>query len=314
MSHLLLDHTGAHIILDQPPNVIHVPYEFGRTFNREGAWPRQLDGHALPQPTRPAREDEHAVGQKHRLVDLVGDEQDRLAASFPDAHELRLHDLAGLRVERRERLVHQQNLRVDRQRTREIDPLAHAARELARMVIFESVEADELQELLGALPFGRAHSARHLPPDDRVCEHGAPRQEVVGLEYEPAAASTITPANRSGILNASADWAINRPSPAREPNSSATTTPISPRPMPSLSPARMNGTADGSETLKKIWRGVAPKERSISMSRSLVVRKPASVLMVTGNSTRKMTTNTFDQMPMPSQRMNRGASAIVGVA
>ena len=76
----------------------------------------------------------------------------------------------------------------------------------------------------------------------------------------------------------------------------------------------MKGTADGSDTLKKICRGVAPNERSISISRSLVVRRPASVLMVTGNSTRKITTSTFDQMPIPSQRMNKGASAMVGVA
>ena len=76
----------------------------------------------------------------------------------------------------------------------------------------------------------------------------------------------------------------------------------------------MNGSADGSDTLKKIWLRLAPKLRSISIRRSLVVRSPASVLMVTGNSTRKITTSTFDQMPMPSQRMNSGASAIVGVA
>ena len=69
----------------------------------------------------------------------------------------------------------------------------------------------------------------------------------------PANASTTTPANSSGMLKASADWLISRPSPAREPNSSATTTPIRPRPMPSLSPARMNGMAEGSDTLKKIW-------------------------------------------------------------
>ena len=76
----------------------------------------------------------------------------------------------------------------------------------------------------------------------------------------------------------------------------------------------MNGTADGSDTFKKICRGDAPNERSISTRRSLVVRNPASVLMVTGNSTRKMTTSTFDQMPIPSHRMNSGASAMVGVA
>ena len=38
------------------------------------------------------------------------------------------------------------------------------------------------------------------------------------------------------------------------------------------------------------------------------------MLIVTGNSTRKITTRTFDQMPIPSQRMNSGANAIVGAA
>src|SRR2546430_4234928 len=39
------------------------------------------------QPPRPAREHQHAVGEKHRLVDLVGDEQHGLAALFPDAQQ-----------------------------------------------------------------------------------------------------------------------------------------------------------------------------------------------------------------------------------
>ena len=76
----------------------------------------------------------------------------------------------------------------------------------------------------------------------------------------------------------------------------------------------MYGVAEGKDTLKKICRGVAPKLRSISISRSLVVRKPASVLIATGNITSMTTTSTFDQMPMPSHRMNSGASAMVGVA
>src|SRR5215472_5555196 len=119
----------------------------------------------------------------------MGHEQDRLAASFPDAHELRLHDLAGLRVERGERLVHQQDLRVDGERASEIDALAHAARELARMVVLEALEADELQELHRAPPFGRPDSARDLAPDDRVGEHCAPRQKIVALEHEAAVAA-----------------------------------------------------------------------------------------------------------------------------
>src|SRR5262249_57136432 len=67
--------------------------------------------------------------------------------------------------------------------------LTHAARELARMVMLESLKADELQELHRALPFGGADSARDLAPDDRVGEHRAPRQEIVALEHEAAIAA-----------------------------------------------------------------------------------------------------------------------------
>src|SRR5215472_2013580 len=415
-SRMLLDDARPHVVLDQAPDVVDVAHEFGRALDRERARARQRDLDTLLQTPGPAREHQHAVGEKHRLVDLMGYEQDGLAALLPDAHQLGLHDLAGLRVERRERLVHEENIRIDRKRAREVDALAHAAGELARMVALEAFEPDQLQQFERAAAGRRIGAACDLRPDHRVVEHGAPRQQVVGLEYEaavtarprhrlavdqdpprrrrleagddaqksglaaaarpddrnelagrdrqldraqrleriepfgegrdgelgghpvppvqsrvhgtsllssqpkpaviamPAAASTTTPANSSGMLKASADWLIRRPSPAREPNSSATTTAIRPRPMPSLRPARMNGVADGSETLKKICRGDAPNERSISISRSLVVRSPASVLMVTGKSTRKMTTSTFDQMPMPSHRMNKGASAMVGVA
>ena len=46
----------------------------------------------------------------------MGDEENGLAPARPDARQLRLHDLAGLRIERRERLVHQEHLRVDGER------------------------------------------------------------------------------------------------------------------------------------------------------------------------------------------------------
>ena len=141
------------------------------------------------QPSRPAREHQHAVGQEHRLVDLVGDEQHGLAALLPDAHQLGLHDLAGLRVERRERLVHQQDFRVDRERAGEVDALAHAAGQLARIVVLEAVEPDQLEQLHGAPPLDRADLAGDLGPDDGVGEHRAPRQQAVALEHEAAVAA-----------------------------------------------------------------------------------------------------------------------------
>jgi NitT/TauT family transport system ATP-binding protein len=51
-----------------------------------------------------------------------------------------LQDHLGLRVERRERLVHQQHQRIDRERARERRALAHAAGELVRVVIFERAQ------------------------------------------------------------------------------------------------------------------------------------------------------------------------------
>src|SRR5262249_37659855 len=53
---------------------------------------------------------------------------------------------ARLRVECRERLVHQQYPRLERKRAREHSPLQHAARQLRGIAILESAEADKSEE------------------------------------------------------------------------------------------------------------------------------------------------------------------------
>ena len=50
-------------------------------------------------------------------------------------------------VERRERLVEEENARLDREGLRERDALLHAARELVRVALRGLREADELDEL-----------------------------------------------------------------------------------------------------------------------------------------------------------------------
>ena len=111
----------------------------------------------------------------------------------------------------------------------------------------------ELAEPLVQMP-GRFRACAAMASPSSTARARFSTQPKPAVMAMPATASTITPANSSGMLKASADWLISRPRPAREPNSSATTTPIRPRPMPSLRPARMNGSADGSDTLKKICR------------------------------------------------------------
>ena len=61
-----------------------------------------------------------------------------LRCVLPDAEQQLLHQLAGLVVERAERLVHQQHARVVGQRARQRDALLHAARQLLRVVVLEA--------------------------------------------------------------------------------------------------------------------------------------------------------------------------------
>ena len=79
--------------------------------------------------------DHDAVGDQHRFVEIMGDEQDGLAGAGMDLQQLLLHGLAGLGVERPERLVHQQDLGIDGERAGDADALLHAAGQLMRAAI-----------------------------------------------------------------------------------------------------------------------------------------------------------------------------------
>src|ERR1700722_944586 len=112
------------------------------------------------------------VGERHRLVDAVGDEHQRLLVDLPDAQELLLQDGAVLLVERRERLVHQQDLGIVGKGARDRDALAHAAGELVGVVVREAGEAGAVEiapDRFLDLPFGRL---AHLEPIGRVLPDG----------------------------------------------------------------------------------------------------------------------------------------------
>ena len=112
-----------------------------------------------------------AVAEQDRLVDRVGDEHHGLAL-FRALHELQqflLQDFAGLRVERGERLVHQQHRRVHRERADEADALLHAAGELIGIVLLEAGEADQLEIMRDALLDRRRPMRRPSPGRTRRC-------------------------------------------------------------------------------------------------------------------------------------------------
>ena len=94
-------------------------------------------------------QDRHPVAHLDRLVDVVGDEQDRLADLRLEAQELVLQALAVDRVDRAERLVHQHQRRIGRERARDADALALAARQLRRVAVAQlGAERRQLEQLV----------------------------------------------------------------------------------------------------------------------------------------------------------------------
>ena len=94
-----------------------------------------------------AGQHDDAVAHQHRLFDVVRDHEDALdrhASLDPEVEKIGAQGFGGEHVERRKRLVHQENIGVDDKRPREADALAHAAGEFLREGEFETVEADQI--------------------------------------------------------------------------------------------------------------------------------------------------------------------------
>src|SRR5262250_379422 len=97
---------------DQAAHLVAVRLELRVELELDGPRPGQVDLDDARQPPRPRRHDHDLVGQQDRLGDRVRDEEDGLAAHLPDPQELEAHLFAGQRVERAERLVHQEQARI----------------------------------------------------------------------------------------------------------------------------------------------------------------------------------------------------------
>ena len=93
-------------------------------------------------PPRPLRHGDHVIGNEDRLTDVVRDEQDRRLEMRPQPQQQFLHQEPRLVVERAERLVHEQDVRLVDQRARDLDTLLQAARKLVRVVALKAFEAD----------------------------------------------------------------------------------------------------------------------------------------------------------------------------
>ena len=88
------------------------------------------------------RQQQHAVGEVDRLFEIVRDQHRGGAGFHEDALQLLAHEQRHLVVERRERLVEKQDLRLDHQRAHDRDELLLAAGHLIGIAVEIDLDAE----------------------------------------------------------------------------------------------------------------------------------------------------------------------------
>jgi hypothetical protein len=111
----------------------------------------QIDPHVFEQHCRPTREYEYTFRQIDRLVDIVRHEHDSNTEAFPQSAHQILQLEPRLGVDGRERLVHQEHLRLVRDGARNGHSLLHTSRELPRILVAVAAEADRGQSIVDEL-------------------------------------------------------------------------------------------------------------------------------------------------------------------
>lgn len=132
---------------------------------------------------------EHPVGYQQRLLLVVGDEQRGQAQGALDLADLVAQVAADARVQRRERLVHQQDARLDHQRPGQGHALALAAGELLGVLVGLVGELHQAQHLRDPAPALAGLDPLHAQAEGDVARHRQVGEERVVLEDHADAAT-----------------------------------------------------------------------------------------------------------------------------
>jgi hypothetical protein len=101
----------------------------------------------------------------------------------PQVQEIRAQRLGRQHIQRRKRLVHEQNIRMHHESPREAHALPHAARQLAGVGGFEAIQADEVDRRQRSLADIRSRHALRLEAECNVFEHREPGKQREALKY-----------------------------------------------------------------------------------------------------------------------------------
>src|SRR2546423_361405 len=146
------------------------------------ARPWQIDAIDALHGPRARGDDDDAVREGDRLLQVVRHEHDRCARRGPQLQELVLHQRARLHIECTERFVHEEETRLVYERLCQRGTFAHATRELVRVVTLESGETDPLDPIACALLRLAARDPAKTWTRRDVVEHVLPWKDGIDLK------------------------------------------------------------------------------------------------------------------------------------
>src|SRR3989441_886432 len=173
-------HRPQRLLADLAPELGAQRDELGR-FHRarvvQGEVQHRLD------PSGARRHDGDPRREEERLVQAMGHEDHGLARPAPDVEEPLAHEHARLLVEGAERLVHQEDLRVDGERAADRDALLHAPGELAGVLLREALDAQPRGAAPPRPPAARPPPAPPPPARPPLLPHPAPAGKAPPPEH-----------------------------------------------------------------------------------------------------------------------------------
>src|SRR5437867_3722971 len=188
-------HRPQRLLADLAPELGAQRDELGR-FHRARVVQGEVQHRLDPPGAR--RHDGDPRREEERLVQAVGHEDHGLARPPPDVQEPLPHEHARLLVEGAEGLIHQEDLRVDRERAADRDALLHAPGELARVLAREPLEAERAEELRRDRAPALGGHAPELEAELHVLERRPPGKEARVLEHGRDAAR-VGPRDRLAV-------------------------------------------------------------------------------------------------------------------
>ena len=149
--------------LEVPVDAIDVRRELLDVAEHDRPRPRKLDADFVHDLAGARAHHQDAIRKSDRLLDAVRDEQHRRAPAQPQRLEIRAHLQARQRIERAERLVHEQQRRIVHQRSDQRHALAHAAGELTRILVHRVRQAQLREQFLRPAPRSSSWAACGCP-------------------------------------------------------------------------------------------------------------------------------------------------------